>query len=280
MKRLLILSFVLLLQMPQIIAGGWLKGKEKGFFKLNQTVIHGNQFYNGDGEIKTITTTGVYLTSLYGEYGIADKFDAIAYVPFVARQTLNSVKFSSGIMQDGDELTSIGDAQIGVKYGIRQNQKLVISATLLLGLPIGDDSGGETELLQTGDGEFNQMVLLEAGYSFDFPLYANVGIGINNRTRGFSEEFRATAELGYKWKDKLLGSLKSEIVESFMNGEPEGSAGNGIFSNNIEYVSFGPEVSYWMKDNLGLTIGVQGAFSGSFILAEPSYNFGVFLEIK
>ena len=56
-------------------------------------------------------------------------------------------------------------------------------------MPIGNDSGGSQGNLQTGDGEFNQLIQLDAGTGF--PIggtngYANVYVGFNNRTNGFS----------------------------------------------------------------------------------------------
>ncbi len=279
MKAIIVIILSSIFVLP-LQAGGWLQGKGKGYFKLGQSIIKGDQFYNGDGEITDIITVGVYQSSLYGELGLSKKLDGILYLPFVSRLTLNDALFSDGRFQKGDDFTSIGDAQIGLKYGIRQDKRLVISASLILGLPLGSTDGGESGILQTGDGEFNQMVMLEAGYSFNAPLYANVGIGINNRTKGFSEEFRATAEIGYEYEKKLIIAAKFATVQSWMNGEPDGSAGSGIFSNNLEYVSFGPEISYRITEKIGCTFSYQGASAGRHILAAPSYGFGLFLEVK
>lgn len=279
MKGIIVIVLSLLFTVP-MQAGGWLQGKGNGYFKLGQSIIKGDKFYNGNGEIIDIITVGVYQTSLYGELGLSNKIDGIVYLPFASRLTLNDALFSDGRFQKGDELTSIGDAQIGFKYGIQQNKRLVLSASFLLGLPLGNSEGGESGVLQTGDGEFNQLLMLEAGYSFNVPVYANLGIGINNRTKGFSEEFRATAEIGYEHNKKLIVAAKFATVQSFMNGEPDGSAGNGIFSNNLEYVSFGPEISYRLSEKFGATFSYQTAAAGQFILAAPSYGFGIFLELK
>jgi len=280
MKRVVGFLVILVSTSLQLTAGGWLQKKDEGFFKLNQSIIHGNQFFNGAGEQTDIITTGVYQTSLYAEYGISNKFNLIGYLPFISRLTLNDVAFASGRFQEGDEFTSVGDVQLGIKYGIRQHKSLVISASLLLGLPIGNPEGGESGLLQTGDGEFNQLLMVDFGYGFKKPFYTNLGVGFNNRTNGFSEEWVVTFELGYEWKKKLIVAGKFATVQSLFNGEPNGSAGNGIFSNNLEYVSFGPEISYRITEKLGATIGYQTASSGRYILAAPAYNFGVFFELK
>ena len=53
---------------------------------------------------------------------------------------------------------------------------------------------------------------------------------------------------------------------------------NGLFSNNLEFLSIGPEVNYSLTDKFGLSVAVFGAFSGQNILASPSYNAGLFYK--
>lgn len=280
MKNHIVVLLLFLVCSASLFGGGWTQGKGKGYFKFGQTVIHGNQFFNGEGKTKQITTTGIYQTTVYGEYGITDRLDGIFYAPIFSRITLNKIQFASGDTQDGDEYNGIGDSQIGVKYGLLKDGKIALSASLILGLPLGNPSGGETELLQTGDGEFNQMLMIDAGFSLSKHFYGNVAVGFNHRTEGFSEEFRWNVEIGYYQDKKFLIALKSFNVHSFKNGEPEGSAGNGIFSNNIEFNSIGPEISYWLTDKMGVSASYQTAFSGSLILAEPAYAFGVFYQLR
>jgi len=257
-------------------AGGWLQGKNKGYLKINQSAIHGNQFYNGNGEVIDIITVGIYQTSAYLEYGLGNKVDMVAYFPFFSRNTLNKAIYSSGLIVPGDELNAIGDANLGFKYGIKQNTRTVFSASVLFGIPSGNSEGGESGVLQTGDGEFNTLISAEMGHSFAKKWYGNLGAGINLRTKGFSEEWRVLAEIGYIPSDRWLLAMKVSSVQSFMNGDALPSAGNGIFSNNMEFFSIGPEVAYRIGKKMGVSVSYFGAFSGQFILAEPSYNFGLY----
>lgn len=257
--------------------GAWVKEKGKGYAKLSQSAIIANQFYNLDGEIIDITTTGIYITSLYAEYGITDKFTVVGYVPFF-RNTLNERQFrTSGRIEPGDSFNSIGDINIGLQYSLLKKGSFVMSTSLTLGLPTGSTNGGDTELLQTGDGEFNQLLKIHGGYSFyPAPFYTSFGLGINNRTKNFSDEFHAFAEVGYI-ANKFIGILKLYVVESFQNGSKVVSQ-NGIFSNNTEFLSIGPEVAYNITDKFGATASVAFALSGQNILAAPSINGGFYLS--
>ncbi len=265
-----------------VAGGGWTEKKGNGYFKLGQYSILASDFYNPKGDIIPITTVGYHATSFYCEYGITDNITAIGYVPFFVRNTLNEIKFrQSGRTIAGDEETNIGDLLVGFKYGLLQQGSIVVGINLLFGVPLGEDRGGEGQILQTGDGEFNQLVKVDISRSFyPKPVYSTVSLGFNNRTKGFSEEFHYGLEVGYLVKDKALLALKVYGVESLKNGDPTGSAGNGIFSNNTEYLSITPEVSYYLGKNWGITAGIGFAARGERILAAPAYQLGIFMQRK
>lgn len=262
--------------------GGWTPKKNKGFLKFGQNILRSNKFYSPSGDIVDINTVSLYTTSFYGEYGLTDRLAVIIYAPIFVRATFNKQKFrQTGMLSsNGDEVNVPGDFDLGIKYALVYNKKIAISTSLTLGLPIGTTSGGESKILQTGDGEFNQLVKIEASKSFyPVPLYVSTVLGFNNRTKGFSEELHFGVEIGYTFKDKLTTTFKMYNVSSFKNGKNPSSQGNGIFSNETEYFSYGPEISYKLKDNFGISGSVGYALSGKRILAAPNYNLGVFITL-
>ena len=95
------------------------------------------------------------------EYGLGDNWNVIAYVPFFVRATQNKQVFNqSGLENEGFELNSFGDADVGIKYGFNQKGPVVFAASLILGIPSGQNKPEGS--LQTGDGEFNQLIKLES----------------------------------------------------------------------------------------------------------------------
>jgi hypothetical protein len=247
MKKHIILSTLLIISInfSSLAGGGWTPKKRKGFFKFGQNVIRSNKFYSPSGDIIDITTISLYTTSIYGEYAFSDRVAGIIYVPLFVRSTINKIETrQTGRVTAGDEVNAIGDFDIGLKYALVYNKPISVSASLTLGLPLGETQGGDGKILQTGDGEFNQLIKIEASKSFyPKPLYATVVVGLNNRTKGFSEELHFGFEVGYTFKEKLTTTLKVYNVSSFENGEPTSAAGNGVFSNNTEFFSYGPEIS-------------------------------------
>lgn len=277
-KRFLLIAFISLGISPAFAGGGWTQPQGSGFLKFGQSIIVADRYFQPDGSIVTITTISLYTSSLYAEYGLTDRLTAVAYVPFFVRSTLNAIEYTSGIPTvPGDFVNSFGDTNLGIKYGLVKNGPVVVSLGLTLGLPLGETSGGETNILQTGDGEFNQLLTVEASRSFG-SFYATALLGINNRTNDFSEEFRYGLEAGYTFSEKLIAQLRIFGVSSFKNGAGRGGAGNSIFANDTEFLSITPEVAYNLTDQFGISASVGGAVFGKKILASPNYGLGVYFK--
>jgi protein XagA len=278
MKSLLLL-IVLSLSLESFAGGGWPIGKKKTYAKLGQNAIVSPFYYSPSGEIVDIRTTSLFTSSLYAEYGLSDRLTAILYMPFFVRGTLNEVQYrQSGRIDEGEEMNAFGDTDISFKYSLIKDKPVVVSATALFGLPLGETRGGASGILQSGDGEFNQQVRIDASHSFyPKPMYASAYVGFNNRTKNFSDDFRAGAEVGYTFKSKLVTILKLDLVQSFFNGSTL-VADNGIFSNNTEYVSPSVELAYVVNRNWGFSASAGFALAGRNILAAPNLGVGIFVK--
>ena len=278
MKKYIIVVFVFIAAQT-FAGGGWPQPKRGGYFKLSQNFIRSSFFYAPDGSIVDITTIQLFTTSVYGEYGFTNRLTGLIYFPFFVRNTLNEIQYNqSGNTVPGDSFQSIGDTDIGIKYGLIVNKPIVLSASLILGLPLGEPVGGSSQILQTGDGEFNQMIKFDASYSFyPKPVYVSVYAAYNNRPNSFSDEVRYGAEVGVTLK-KFIPIFKLNVVQSLYNGSAE-EAQNGIFSNNTEYVSPTLELNYQFTDKTGISGSGGFAFAGKNILAAPNWSLGLYLKL-
>lgn len=286
----------ILLSIQSIAGGGWPQKKGKGYFKLGQFVLVANRYYNPEGNrIRVEPRISLFTTSIYGEYGLTDRITVVGYVPFFSRSVLNNLQKRNGEFVEGDQLTSFGDTDIGLKYGLVTDKRVVVSASVTFGIPFGNPGNQATSSsqtgtpnpeesgsspLQTGDGEFNQKFTIEASTSFyPAPVYASVLVGVNNRTNGFSEEFHYGIEAGYTYKQLTL-ITKLVGVESFMNGTSGDNEQQSVFGNNIEFLMFSPELSYeFSQDKAGFTAGTSIALSGRQVLASPAYSAGVYIKL-
>jgi hypothetical protein len=279
---------VLAITASALAGGGWPQPKGKGYFKISEWWMVADEHFTDVGLKDPNITAGLYNTSLYGEYGFTDRLTGILYAPIFSRAYFNNqVSATSGaVLKEGEAINSLGDIDLALKYGItKPGAPIAISATLLIGIPSGEDAGGSEQSLQTGDGEFNQMIKLDIGKSFGnekVGLYANVYGGFNNRTNDYSDEFRYGAELGLGLMSSklwLVGRLAG--VESFNNGKLASEVvSTSIFANNAEFTTIGAEANFYITKNLGLSAGFATPLSGKIVYAAPSYSVGVFYDLK
>lgn len=262
--------------------GGWTYNKGKGYFKLAQNMILSDYYFGPKGDLIDLSSRiSLYTTSIYAEYGITDRITAVGYIPFFVRSTLNSLESGQTGMtiREGDQINSFGDTDLGIKYGFFQDKPVVMTVSVTFGLPFGHSDVSVERILQTGDGEFNQLIKLEASHSlYPLPFYITALLGFNNRTKGFSEEFHYGVEIGYT-SERFYTNVKLYSKNSLYNGSAGDTQANGVFANNTEYFSYGPEMSYLFCKKTGVTACAGFAFSGKRILAAPNFGFGFFMNL-
>ncbi len=268
--RILIkLTILLLFYSSTSFGGGWTRPKGGVFAKVDIYSISAKSLFDDDGNTFEIPKFDFLSSNFYCEVGITDRLTGIAYFPFY-------VSSKSAPFTGNEELniSNTGDLDIGARYQLLSNNGFVLSTSLTLGLPTG--SADENELLWTGDGEFNQIIKLEAGLPIPGNIYAAGGLGYNFRSQGFSDEFVFDIEIGIGFfENRLFATLKSNSRIPMENGDEDVTGGYGMFSNNTGYISFGPEVSYFFKNGLGISANTFGAFYGRNLLAAPSYSAGI-----
>lgn len=263
-------------------AQGWAKSKNEGYFNLAQSFLQSSKFYSPEGKVIDIRTTGLYATSFYGEYGITSRLTAIANVPFYVRNTFTEIQYiQSGRTVPKDQLSTLGDIEVGFKYGFLQQKPVVIAVSLIAGIPTGNNAGGESKILQTGDGEFNQLLRVDASHSFyPKPFYVSAYSAFNNRTNGFSDEFRYGFDFGYTGK-KFNAIFHLNSIMSLNNGSPTGAnVNNGIFSNNLEMVLPSLELAYDVYKNFGISVSAGYPLSGQNLLNSPGYKGALYYKLK
>jgi hypothetical protein len=280
-KHLILILIYFTVASIAIAGGGWPQPKNKGYFKLSQSYILSSRIFDGNGNVIDLTPSyGYFATSFYGEYGFTDRLTGIIYMPFFARATKTELQYNQpGVpTEPGAALNSFGDTDIAIKYGLLVNKPIVVSATILFGLPFGDNGATNANALQTGDGEFNQMLRVDASHSF-YPkkFYVSAYAAFNNRTKGFSDEVRFGAEIGWTLK-KFIPILKVSTVHSLFNGDV-GVVQNGVFSNNVEFISPALELNYQLTEKVGISGSMATALAASNILASPNFGLGVYLKL-
>lgn len=252
-------------------AGGWTQPKGKGYFKLSEQVVSAESLFLADGTAIEIPTLSRYTTSLYGEFGLVDRLTLVGYIPFVQRLSLD--------LEGTDPATGLGDWDLGVRIGLLTKGATVVSLQVMAGLPLGDD---KQEIgLFSGDGEFNQHISLQVGHSlYPAPAYLKGEIGYNNRKgdddpeKDYADELRYSLEAGYTIAERIGISVWLRGVKALGRSDDDFHP-----RNDLQYLSFGPEVNFYITPNAGITAGLSKFTSGRNMLDAPAWDFGFFLKL-
>ena len=252
-------------------AGGWTQPQGKGYFKLSQQIISAESLFFANGSKGEIPTVSGYTTSLYGEFGLLDRVTLVGYMPFYSNFSVDVEGF--------DSTTGLGDWDVGVRIGILTKGPTVVSLQALAGLPLGD-SGGDI-VLWTGDGEFNQHVSLQVGHSlYPVPAYLKAEIGYNNRQSSdnrddnFADELRYSLQAGYTIAERVGIALSLRGIKALDRADDEFHP-----RNDVEYLSFGPQVDFYITPNAGITASMSNFTQAHNMLDAPTWEFGLFLKL-
>ena len=145
MRHLLLLAALALPFLAQ--AGGpWPLPKGKSYVKLSEWWLEFDSHYTDAGLTDPNVTTGIYNTFLYAEYGITDRLTGVVNANLFGRNTMNELE--SGVTGEtivpGEALNSFGDIDLALKYALNKpGSAWPISATLLFGIPTGEERGGD-----------------------------------------------------------------------------------------------------------------------------------------
>ncbi len=266
-----ITAVILFLVMISIsFAGAWTQKKGSGYYKVGYRLLSAEKVFGPTGDKLNIPKLTEHSISLYGEYGLNDQLSAI-----LSFQPYKMIKSDAAINGE-TENNSIGDLSLGLKAFIAKFGQTVMSGFIQFGIPTGDSDPPNG--LITGDGEFNQFFGLQLGHSlYPMPAYFNFTAGFNNRNEGYSDEFYTSFEAGYKFTESLMLIGRVKLLKSLKNGDNNFAGGyGGLYSNNQEYVAYGPELIYKITDDFGVSAHFESGTAAKNIQSAPVFGFGVF----
>ncbi len=274
-SRVVISFFIFCLVYNKSFGGGWPQPKGSYYIKLSEWWIVSDQHFDDHGDIQAnIFDFGYYSTALYAGIGLTDRLTGIVYFPF-----LNYTYAIPPSMTGKQSVWALGDLDIALKFALTYQKPLALSVTLLSGIPLGIDRENSIGGLQTGDGEWNQAVILDSGVGY--PLFKSTGWtniygGFNHRAESFADEILYGIESGVNLAD-LTFIFRFAGVKALGDSEISTQKNpQSLFSNFKEYFSFSPEVAYHINSSLGITLGAGTALSGKNIFANPTFTIGVF----
>ena len=259
----------------------WAKEKGKGFSQLAFTTIPKyNLLFQSDGSLaKTERFVTDNTIQSFNEIGIANNMSVLLVVPFK--------------MQSTSEVSNPEDLTVWTKEGNISGLSNV-SIGLRKGFDLGDwvaavqvkydfKSGSYDELsgLRTAYDCATFNGLYSIGKGFSDKSYFFVYTGGSFRTNNYSDQIIFGAEYGHKYFDQLWVIPFVDFNFSLRNGEtsaPTKQNLNGFYVNNQEYTAFGLKLIEELNENIGITAGFGGAFTGHNVASSPAFSIGAYYK--
>jgi len=272
-NKIFVVVFILFFSGQHIMASGWPVKKGSGYFQVSAQYMSSDKYYNSEGDKIDIPKFSDFTISLFGSYGVTDRFSVYGSIPFY--RALNT---EQGLTGKAEENTGISDMTLGGKYFIGKIEEFYLSVKVSIGIPVGDNTA--ENFLFNGDGEWNQYFALAFGRGLGHGLYVAGDAGFSNRNEGYSDDILYNFELGYKVHAKLLVMLKINGKEPLDNGSPLYLGGvAGLAANNQKYIAYGPELLYSFNKNFGINAAVITGTNTANVISALVFKGGVYYSL-
>lgn len=284
----LILSFILLfLSFDSKGQSPWVTSEKSYYFQLSYTTIpeYNSLFTKTDDAFQTSRYIQDKTIQLYGEYGIVKNLSITGSIPYKFLKSGNQNP-SFGIylypIPSASSVNALGNMQFSLKYNLL-DKKWVAAAQIRIELPAIVSTGIESGLLPGFDAfSFAPILSIGRGWNKFYGYYWLSGI---IRTNHYSEYLNTGIEGGWKPLKGFWLVAYSELLSSFKNGSkslPPPEMQFGLYSNDLEYFSFGLKLLYEIdikaKSKLGFIAHASGSFSGFAVAHSPLLSLGIYLK--
>ena len=237
--------------------GGWVK-KKRGFYgKVSVTSLRFNRYYSLTG---TLNDQGAQFRqtslNLYAEYGLTNRLTVILNVP----------GFRSNRFATTGRTLGIGDAMVELKYGLLTG-KIPVAISVAPSFPTGKSGAlvadvnrpGSLINLPIGDGELNVWTRAYASLPVSPRAYVSFDGGLNIRTQGFSNQYTAGAQVGYKAGPVWLNGAIRRLATV---GTTDANKGSFVYGEGLAYVGYSFGAAVPVTPTVSLTVDYANSVSG------------------
>ncbi|MDJ0841994.1 MAG: hypothetical protein QNK37_36155 [Acidobacteriota bacterium] len=227
------------------IAGAWTPGKGKTYLKISANLFESYANYDIDGNI---------VDPFEGRPGEFSRFrDENLFVYFETGLSDRLALFGSLTYKDIEQKTvteffevsatnsGLADAEIGLRYRLRQTGRNVWSVSLLAKLPYFYDDDDNFFELGNGQEDFEGRILY--GRSLPHGFYAGLEAGYRVRLEDPSDAYRYLAELGWSG-GKVYARAKYDGNISVDDADEVGGFSNPILNPQFDLESLELTLGY------------------------------------
>jgi len=239
-----------------------------------------NSVFDMDGERKFSPKTihgGFYAE---GAAGIHPRWNLMFHAPLLIHNSVKGVDGVPGAYTNDKSVTRPGDLEIGARYGLKASGPFTATFTLFQSLGTGyRDKGEEGEVLNTGFADFNTRAYFDLLFSTRTTWHVKLHMGLNNRNKGFSDEFHAGALVHFNVIKNTGVDIFGSGIYPFENTKFEPRIYQlGLYHNNYGLLHAGANIKWQREEGIGCFAGITVPIKGQFIYASSVVRTGVILR--
>jgi hypothetical protein len=120
------------------VQGQWINEKGKGYYKIGSWSLLADEHYTDQVIVDPNATRGLFINSIYAQYGLSTKINLITYIPFLVKnyQFAQVSQTNGKVYEPRQEYNGFGDINLGLEYGLKTAGNWVFSTTLTFGIPL------------------------------------------------------------------------------------------------------------------------------------------------
>jgi len=278
---MLLVSGLCLAQSP---VSGFMKKKGEGSVVLNQFRETYDRVFFVPAEVEGVPVfndVSIVSTSLYGEFGISDRFNVIVNLPYV-KATGNASDVVLNDLGFENVRSGIQDIKIYGKYSFLTKEigsnKLDIIGSVGIETPLGNYRADEglQSIIAIGNQSTRFTGLGIAQFMTDFGLFATGQLGYSLRSNEVPNAVLSEFKLGYAGSAFYLDAFVSNQLSSKDGVDILGEGFTGFFpATRVNYTRIGANGYVPVSKFAGIVGGVNTYVAGRNIGKSTGYYAGL-----
>ena len=267
-----IITTVLLLSISLCSAQSpWTREKGKSYIQLGFTSLNYNSYQLDGNKIENIGDYSDNTIQVYAEYGITNKLEALAVIPYKSI----SVDVPSNSSKN---ISGLGNVSLGLKYKLYDKNWKISTGINYEARTLKIDND---KRLSTGFNAATILPYVSVGSSKNkWYYFGNIGYGYMNND--YSDYLKATFEVGYEVikKGHLIFVLDTRNVIAKEDAFFTDTVRFPSYLDRQTYNAIGLKANYeFVKDKFGANFAAIGATGIDNAPLAPTLNLGVYAKL-
>lgn len=279
-KALITLTLFFILSLSSIAGGPWIPKKNDGAAFVSFTpLLYYSVSTNSEQHKNLNRLVGEYTFQAYIEQGLGKGWMVFANLPLRHVRIGQEIENTDGdaIKLNREKKTASGNIDFGVKTGIINDKKWLLTATFALSFPTAYTS--DSSQIRTGYDSWIAKPGLELGRSWG-RWYFQSGFWYHLRTNNYQNQIYLSTEAGYTTKRNWIVALNIHWLKPVGEGSYQDNLNlkTALYANQQEFLAYHFKFAKEWNKHFGTNVGIGGGAYTKLTARTPALTFGFYTK--